>query len=136
LPELGTGANGANVSIAGGSPVNPYCRVVEPYLTDIKGLATYTVPKIGVQVSGTWTSTPGPDLAANFVATNAYVAAGPQPLGRNLTGGTNVTVNLIQPGTFYADRRTNLDFRVAKIFRYGRTRSPVITSPSCPAARG
>ena len=125
VPEQGTGAGGANVSIAGGSPVNPWCRVVEPYLTDIKGLATYTIPKVGVQVSGTWTSVPGNELAANYVATNAIIAAGPQPLGRNLTGGANVTVNLIRPGTLYADRRTNLDFRVAKIFRYGRTRTQV-----------
>ena len=125
VPEQGTGPSGANVSIAGGSPVNPWCRVVEPYLTDIKGLATYTIPKVGIQVSGTWTSVPGSELAANFVATNAYIANGPQPLGRNLTGGTNVTVNLVQPGTLYSDRRTNLDFRVAKIFRYGRTRTQV-----------
>ena len=125
VPEQGTGANGANVSIAGGSPVNPWCRVVEPYLTDIKGLATYTIPKVGIQVSGTWTSVPGSELAANYVATNAVIAAGPQPLGRLLTGGANVTVNLIQPGTLYSDRRTNLDFRVAKIFRCGRTRTQV-----------
>jgi hypothetical protein len=125
LPELGAGPNGANVSIAGGSPNNPWCRVVEPYQTDIKGLATYTIPVVGIQVSGTWTSVPGNELAANFVASNAYIAAGPQPLGRNLTGGANATVNLVRPGTLYADRRTNLDFRVAKIFRYGRTRTQV-----------
>ena len=59
------------------------------------------------------------------MATNAVIAAGPQPLGRLLTGGANVTVNLIQPGTLYSDRRTNLDFRVAKIFRAGRTRTQV-----------
>jgi hypothetical protein len=125
VPEQGTGANGANVSIAGGSPVNPWCRVVEPYLTDIKGLATYTIPKVGIQVSGTWTSVPGSELAANYVATNPIIAAGPQPLGRLLTGGANVTVNLIQPGTLYSDRRTNLDFRVAKIFRLRRMRTQV-----------
>jgi hypothetical protein len=126
VPEQGTGVNGANVSIAGGSPVNPWCRVVEPYLTDIKGLATYTIPKVGIQVSGTWTSVPGNELAANFVANNAYIAAGPQPLGRSLTGGGGTaTINLIRPGTLYADRRTNLDFRVAKIIRYGRTRTQV-----------
>jgi hypothetical protein len=125
VPEQGTGASGANVSIAGGSPVNPWCRVVEPYLTDFKGLATYTIPRVGIQVSGTWTSVPGSELAANFVATNAYIANGPQPLGRTLTGGANVTVNLIQPGTLYSDRRTNLDFRVAKILRYRRTRTQV-----------
>ena len=81
------------------SATNPYCRVVEPYRTSATGLATYMVPKVGVQVSATWQSNPGPDIAANYVASNAVIAAGPQPLGRNLSGGANVTVNLIQPGT-------------------------------------
>ena len=70
-------------------------------------------------------SIPGRRLAANFVANNAEIAAGPQPLGRNLSGAANVTVNLIQPETFFADRRNNIDFRVAKIIRYGRTRTQV-----------
>jgi hypothetical protein len=126
LPELGQRVGGAdNSSIAGGSLVNPYCRVVEPFLTDIRALATYTIPKVDIQVSGTWQSNPGPQLAANYVANNAVIAAGPQPLGRNLSGGSNVTVNLIQPGTLYADRRNNIDLRVAKIFRFGRTRTQV-----------
>ena len=69
---------------------------------------------------------PGPVLEANFVASNAVIAAGPQPLGRPLSGGAaNVTVNLLEPGTQYGDRRTTFDFRVAKIFRYGRTRTQV-----------
>jgi hypothetical protein len=121
LPEQGTGPNGANTSIAGGTLTNPYCKVVEPYQTDIRGLATYTIPVVGVQVSGTWSSVPGPQLAANYTVTSAIASPS---LGRNLSAG-NVSVNLIQPGTFYADRRNNFDFRVAKIFRYGRTRSQV-----------
>ena len=34
-------------------------------------------------------------------------------------------MNLIQPSTFFADRRNNIDFRVAKILRYGRTRTQI-----------
>ena len=50
-------------------------------------------------MSGTWQSNPGPSLAANYVASNAVIAAGPQPLGRDLSGGAaNVTVNLIAAG--------------------------------------
>ena len=37
----------------------------------------------------------------------------------------NVTVNLIAPGTLYGDRINQLDFRVAKILRFGRTRPMV-----------
>jgi hypothetical protein len=127
LPEqgFGIGSEGENFSIAGGSVTNPYCRVVEPYQTQIRGLATYTLPRLDVQISGTWSSNPGDELAANYVANNAVIAAGPQPLGRPLSGGSNVTVNLIEPGTLYADRINNVDLRIAKIFRYGRTRTQV-----------
>jgi hypothetical protein len=136
LPELGTGSRGeANSSITAAvtavsangrlSVVNPWCRIEEPYRTDFRGLATYTVPKVDVQVSGTWRSTPGDDLSANFVANNAWIASGPQPLGRTLTGSSVATVNLIEPMTVFAERRNNIDFRIAKILRYGGTRTQV-----------
>jgi hypothetical protein len=129
VPEQGTGPNGANSSLEGnrfagataGSVVNPYCNTVEPYLTQIRGLATYTIPVVDVQFSGTWSSIPGPELAANYTVTNAVAFPS---LGRNLSAG-NVTVNLIKPGTLYAPRRNNVDFRVAKVIRYGRTRTQV-----------
>jgi len=133
VPEYGAGPTGlANNSIGGAtagnamSVTNPYCRIVEPYLTEVKGLATYLVPRLGVQVSGTWSSIPGADLAANYTVTSAIANASnsPQPLGRNLSAG-NVTVNLIAPATYYAPRRTNMDFRIAKVMRYGRTRTQV-----------
>jgi len=79
---------------------------------------------VDVQVSGTLQSNPGPELAANYVASNAVIAGGPQPLGRPLSGGAaNVTVNLVAPGTLYGDRVNQIDFRVAKILRFGRTRT-------------
>ncbi len=124
LPEQGIGTRGDTSSIAGGSPVNPYCHEVEPYLTSIRGLATYTIPRIDLQVSGTWRNDPGDDLAANFVASNAYIAAN-GTLGRDLSEAANVTINLIEPQTFFAPRRNNIDMRIAKIFRYGRTRTQI-----------
>jgi hypothetical protein len=124
LPEQGRGTRGATTSIAGGSPTDPYCRVAEPYQTSVRGLATYTIPRIDVQVSGTWRNDPGDSLAANFVANNAYIAAN-GTLGRSLSESTNVTVNLIEPQTFFAPRRNNIDLRIAKILRYGRTRSQI-----------
>src|SRR6185295_2668192 len=94
-----------------GGLANPYCRVVEPFftLTSFRGLATYVVPKIDLQVSGTWRSDPGPELAANYVVTSAIA----QPsLGRPLSSGS-VTVNLVPPGSLYGARQNNLDMRVA-----------------------
>jgi hypothetical protein len=104
-----------------GGLANPYCRVVEPFLTSFRGLATYTVPKVDVQVSSTWRSDPGPDLAANYVVTNAIAFPS---LGRNLSSG-NVTVNLIPPATLYGARQNNFDMRIAKIFRFRGTRAQV-----------
>ena len=102
-----------------GALANPYCRVVEPFLTSARGLATYLVPKIDLQVSGTWRSDPGPELRADYVVTSAIA----QPsLGRPLSSG-NVTVNLVQPGTLYGARQNNVDVRIAKILRFGRTRA-------------
>ncbi|MGH9254489.1 MAG: carboxypeptidase regulatory-like domain-containing protein, partial [Vicinamibacterales bacterium] len=136
LPELGTGPTGqpnssvtANVLVTTArgslSVTNPHCRYAEPYRTDFRGFAAYTIPRADVQVALTWISVPGEYLEANFVADNAWIGAGPQPLGRPLTGASNVTVNLIPPYTMFADRRNSMDFRVAKILRYGGTRAQV-----------
>jgi len=89
----------------------------------MKFLGTYTVPKVDVLIAATFQSLPGPNILANYVATNAEV----QPsLGRPLSGGAaNVTVNLVEPGTMYGARQNNLDLRVSKILTFGRTRSTV-----------
>jgi hypothetical protein len=148
LPELGTspapGPTGfatnssvtANVNALGGGPyslsvTNPYCRIAEPYRTDFRGLATYTIPKVDVQVSGTWVSIPGDSLRADYTVSNAWIAAGPNPLRnpdgslRNLSGAPNVIVNLIPPATLWGERNNNIDLRIAKILRYGGMRTQV-----------
>jgi hypothetical protein len=103
---------------------SPYCRIVEPLQTSFRGLASYVVPKLDIQVSGTWRSDVGPELQANYVVNNTIANSGPQPLGRDLSSG-NVTVNLIPNGTLYGDRRNNIDLRVSKLLRFGRTRTQV-----------
>jgi hypothetical protein len=103
------------------SPVNPYCRTSEPFLTQVKLLGLYTLPVVGVQVSGTLQSTPGPEIAATY---NAPAAAVAPSLGRPLSGGAaNVSVNLVEPGTLYGERLNQIDLRIGKILRFGRTRS-------------
>ena len=99
--------------------INPYCRIVTPFQTSFRGLASYVIPKVDIQVSGTWRSDPGVPLVANYTVTSAIAAPS---LGRSLSSG-NVSVNLIQPGTLYSARQNNVDFRVAKNFRFGRTRT-------------
>jgi hypothetical protein len=49
-----------------------------------------------------------------------------QSLGRAPAGNVaNVTANLITPGTLYGDRINEIDLRVAKLVRVGRTRTRV-----------
>jgi hypothetical protein len=105
------------------NPTNPYCRDDPGFITRLTGLAAYTVPKVGVLLSGTFRSDQGSPLAANWVVSSAEAA---KSLGRPLSGGTpNVTVNLIEPGTLWSDRVNVFDLRVAKILRFGRTRTNV-----------
>jgi hypothetical protein len=89
----------------------------------VKFLGAYTIPRIELQVSGSFQSIPGPEIRADFVATNAVVAPS---LGRPLAGGANnITVNLVKPGTLYGERLNQLDLRVAKILRFGMRRALV-----------
>jgi hypothetical protein len=128
LPELSTTATGTS-AFGGGltgsavTPVSPYCHVAYGVLTQARGLASYLVPKLDVQVAATFQSKPGALLAANYAAPNSIVAPA---LGRNLSGNaSNVTVNLVEPGSLYGDRINQLDLRFAKVFRSGRARTTV-----------
>jgi hypothetical protein len=103
--------------------LNPYCHVETPYLTQLKMLGAYTVPRIDIQASATFQSIPGPQLAANVVYASAAIAPS---LGRPLSGNApNAQVNVVAPGTLYGDRLNQLDFRVGKIFRFGERRASV-----------
>jgi hypothetical protein len=97
---------------------NPYCRQVEPMLTSFKGLASFMVPKVDVNVSGTFSSRPGVSLSANVVYTAAQTT-----IGRAFGGVPNVTVNVIEPNTVFGDRIDQLDLRIGKLLRFGRTRT-------------
>ena len=47
-------------------------------------------------------------------------------LGRDLSSNlANVTVNMLQPGTVFGDRASDLDLRIAKILKFNRTRANV-----------
>jgi hypothetical protein len=122
LPELNVGIGGGLVGSTV-STTSPYCHVAYGVLTQLRGLGAYTIPKIDLQISGVFQSKPGAQLAANYAVPAAVVA---QSLGRLPSGNvTNVTVNLVEPGSMYGDRLNQLDFRVAKILRFGRTRTTV-----------
>ena len=100
----------------------PYCKFTGKWQTQAKGVASYNVPKIDVQVSGTYQYLPGPELQALFNATNAFV----RDLGRPLPGNNPFnTVNLIEPGTQYGDALNQVDLRFAKLVRFGSKRTMI-----------
>ena len=111
---------------------NPlYCHREEPMLTFVKGYGSYTIPRVDVQVSGTYQTKPGPLVLAIYTATNAEVAPS---LGRNLAGAApNVDVQLLSPGPYtttnggsgqvHGDRLHQVDFRFSKLLHFGGTRA-------------
>ncbi len=128
VPELsttttGTSTFGAGLNNSVVTPVSPYCRVAYGVLTQFKGLSSYLVPKVDVQLAATFQSRPGAMLAANYAIPNEIVAPA---LGRNLSGNAqNVTVNLVAPGTMYGHRLNEFDLRVAKLLKLGGSRTTI-----------
>jgi hypothetical protein len=110
------------------------CHVTEPFQTQFRGLASYVIPKIDVQLStgiqlkpgtggvgGNAAASNGASLNANYNLPNAQVLA---ILGRPIVGGgANLSTNLLVPGQSYGQRVNQVDFRAAKIIRIGRTRT-------------
>jgi hypothetical protein len=130
LPELYTTAGAVLVNQQVGQ-----CAVTEDWLTSLRGLASYTVPKVDVLVSATLRSTPGVapgtttvasngnSLSANYNVSTAILQ--PQT-GRSLVAGLPFqTVNLLPLGHDFPDRLNSLDLRFGKILRFGSTRTTV-----------
>jgi hypothetical protein len=104
--------------------------MAQNWLTQIKFLGSFTVPKIDVQLGGSFQSIPGIEYAASYAAANSDLArpVAQGGLGRLPSGGVatgTTSVNLIQPGTFFGPRFNQIDARIGKIIRAGRTRSVV-----------
>ena len=117
------------------------CKVTEEWLTQFRGAATYTVPKIDVLVSGIvrfqttatgfFTSgdaaagTNGTSVNATYQVPNLVVA---ESLGRLPTNGTangTTAVNLVETGQVYPKQIRIVDMRFAKVLRFGRTKTDI-----------
>jgi Carboxypeptidase regulatory-like domain len=98
-----------------------FCHASAPWSsrTGISLSGIYPLPW-GFQPSVIFRNLPGVPITASYVATNAEIAPS---LGRDLAGGTrSVTVDVIKPFSLFENRFTQLDVRVARIFRVGPTR--------------
>jgi hypothetical protein len=120
VPEALFGASVLTVGNASVWAPQQFCHETGGWLTQAKFLGSYRIPRVEVQVSGTFQSLPGPPIFANYVAATADVRSS---LGRDLSGGArNITINIADPGALYGERINQLDVRVAKILRFGKAR--------------
>src|SRR5262245_10983314 len=104
------------------------CRDVDPWETTIRGLGSYTIPKLDVVVSATVRSQPRIQLNANWQVPNATIRTllgGILPPGLNATGNTMIDLTDSDHLIFADTRRTQVDMRFAKVLRFGRTRTDV-----------
>ncbi|MGB7217964.1 MAG: hypothetical protein WBD07_04060, partial [Vicinamibacterales bacterium] len=125
-----------------GTNPQSFCEVTEPFLTQFKGVASYTLPRYGVLpatlaqvfqnvlIAGTFQSIPGSFMSATYVMPNAEINQAPNPalgvgstLGRNISNNPNKNIGLIAPGSVVDERQNQLDLRIGRILRFGRTRT-------------
>jgi hypothetical protein len=113
------------------------CHRESGWQTNLKALATYTVPKIDVLFSGTYRSLPYPGNEFPSVqsqsiggqATALFLGipgVDSTDLGRPLSSGIPVEfLNIVKPGEMYGDRLHAIDIRFGKNLRYGNTKTLV-----------
>ena len=110
------------------NPGTYLCHRESAFLPQVKLLGTYPLPWWGLQASGTFQSQISDPvgganfdynyfgLPANYVAGNAQISPS---LGRNLSSGGTVTINVVEPGTLYPERTNQFDRPSAKTFAMG-----------------
>jgi len=113
-----------------------FCHRESGWQTNFKALATYTIPKVDVLLSGTFRSLP---YAGNEFPSVQSQSLGGQVLALNIPGVANDTslnrpfgsgqavefLNIVEPGKLYGDRLNAVDLRFGKILRYGRTKTQI-----------
>jgi hypothetical protein len=125
-----TATNYNQVSTITGVPAGPNprgCRNVEPWMTTLRGSATYTIPKIDVLVSTVLRSQPAAQITASWVVPNSVIQAalGHLPPGATPTGTTTISLDDNAHKVYADNRRSQIDMRFAKIVRFGRTRTDI-----------
>jgi hypothetical protein len=98
------------------------CHIAFPFQTNVRGVGSYVIPKIDVNVSGLYQFKPGPQLTIIYFPSVADLTA---QLGRAPAAGAGTSVNLLIPGQLYGDSVSELDLKIAKVLKFGRTRANV-----------
>jgi hypothetical protein len=124
------------------SPDLRNCRTNNPFQTTLRGLASYTIPKIDVLVSATLRSQPVVTQTATMNLPNTCLGWGSAvqtgcsqetvlgllghlPTGSTAAGTTAITINDNDHQIWDTNRRAQLDMRFAKIVRMGKTRTDI-----------
>ena len=114
-----------------------FCHRESGWKTNLKGLVSYTVPKIDVLLSGTFRSLPYPgnefpsvqSQSLGGTATGLFLGipgVDNTNLGRPLASGIPVEfLQIVEPGKLYGDRLSSIDLRFGKILRYGNNRTMI-----------
>jgi Carboxypeptidase regulatory-like domain len=107
-----------------------FCHRESGWQTNVKGLATYNVPKVDVLISGTFHSLPYagnefPAVQTQSLGGHAGLLFFETTLGRPFGGGIIPfeDFNIVKPGSLYGDRLNDIDLRFGKNLKYGRTRA-------------
>lgn len=95
-----------------------FCDAVPPFRATYKASAAYTLPW-EVNLSGSFSSIPGPEVRANYTVTSAIAG---RPIIGSTTGAASIAVNLIEPGTVFLETQNRLDLRLGRTFRFGQTK--------------
>ena len=94
------------------------CRKVESWQTQVRGFASYILPKADVLISGIFRFQPNSTFGVG--ATPEGNSTG---LSANYVAPTGQTVNLLPPGEVFADRINQIDMRFGKIMNFGNKRA-------------
>jgi hypothetical protein len=84
------------------------------FRTTVKASAAYSFP-YDIQVSGSFSSIPGPAVAANYTVTSALAG---RPIVGTTAGAATIVVNLVQPNSLFLDYQNRLDLRAGKTFKF------------------
>jgi len=103
------------VDLANSNPNNlRFCNQAPPFQGIYKASASYVLP-YAIQASASFQARPGLIYQANYTFNSAIA-------GVPLTGGGNLTVNLVDPSDSFYDTITQLDARLGRTFSLGPKR--------------
>jgi hypothetical protein len=105
------------------------CEQNNGWRTQVQGFATYTIPKVDVQISGTFQNLPGVQLDANANTCAGimlpFCSAVTTTLGRPFSAAPFRNINIVEAGEVFVERLNQIDLRLSKIFRVAGTRTNV-----------